>query len=66
MKIIMLIIIFLMIGALFIISENNINLREKSARNDFKVLYLSWFNQLFGNTKNIIGYVVKFDWLPEK
>ncbi|MBU1136110.1 MAG: hypothetical protein KJ559_01220 [Nanoarchaeota archaeon] len=65
MRLIILVLMFLMIGALFIVSENNLALKENKSRQELKTIYLSWFEQLFNNSKNLIGYVVKLEWLPE-
>ena len=65
MKLTLIIIIFLLIGAFFIISENKLTLRDSEARVEFGKLYLGWFGQILENSKNLIGYVVKLDWLPE-
>ena len=55
-----------MIGALFIVSENNLALKNPEARSDFGKFYTGWFSKLFDNSKSLVGYVVKLDWLPEK
>jgi len=64
MKLLFLVIMFLLIGSFFIISENNLALKDEEARKEFGKLYSSWFNQIFENSKNLVGYVVKLDWLP--
>ena len=65
MKIYMLIIMFLLIGAFFIISENNLALKNYDTRIKFGNLYLSWANQIIDNSKVLTGYIIKLDWLPE-
>ena len=65
MKIAMLIVMFFIIGALFIISENKIDMREEAGQGKFISIYISWLGQIFDNTKATIGYVVKMDWLPD-
>lgn len=66
MKIMLFILIFLLIGAFFIISENKLALIKQENRKEFGNLYYSWFWHLFDNSKNLVGYVIKLDWLPEK
>ncbi len=65
MKAYMLIIMFLLIGAFFIISEKNLALKNYDSRVSFGNLYLSWVNQIIDNSKVLTGYIVKLDWLPE-
>ena len=57
---------FLLIGAFFIISENNLALRDSENRTKFAELYTSWADKIFDNSRNLAGYVVKLDWMPEK
>jgi len=56
---------FLLVGATFIISENNLALKDAENRKKFGAMYMTWFDQLFENSKNLVGYVVRLDWLPE-
>ena len=65
MKFYMIIIMFLLIGAFFIISENNLAMKNEDSRVEFGNLYLSWVNQIIDNSKVLTGYIVKLDWLPE-
>ena len=65
MRILLFIILFLVLGALFIISNENLHLREKQDMKEFSGLYYSWMSQLFSNFKGISGYFVKFEWLPD-
>lgn len=61
----MFIIIFLLIGAFFLISENNIHINNTEEMTKFSSLYLSWLGNLAENAKEISGYVIKLDWLPD-
>jgi uncharacterized protein YxeA len=65
MKIILTILIFLILGAFFIISNENLALRDSNAFDQFTDLYYDWLNSLFDNGKDITGYVVNSDWLPD-
>jgi len=65
MKILTFILIFLVVGALFIIGENNLALKHPDNRDKFAELYMSWISKTFDNSRNLVGYVVKLDWLPE-
>jgi hypothetical protein len=65
MKVFLLVIMFFFIGALFIISENNLALSVPGNIDKAAGLYHSWLSQIFDNAKNMTGYLVKMDWLPE-
>lgn len=65
MKVAILLMMFLFIGMFFIISENKLALGEKGNFDRFVGLYASWFSHIFDNSKSVVGYVVKMEWLPE-
>jgi NDP-sugar pyrophosphorylase family protein len=65
MKIIMSLLMFLVLGALFIISNENLVLRESGNFEEFKDLYSDWLSELFDNGRTITGYVVDSHWLPD-
>lgn len=56
---------FLLIGALFIVSNQNLYLNNVDDRRNFYDLYYDWMNNLFGHAKQITGYVVNSEWLPK-
>lgn len=62
----MFIVIFIMIGALFIISENNLALKESKNIKEFGFLYMDWLGKIFDNSKRITSSVINLDWLPNK
>jgi len=66
MKFVVLILMFLIIGALFIISEKNLYMNKVENRGEFFKSYISWLNNLKENSKNIVGYVAKLEWLPKE
>lgn len=66
MKTLMLFIFFLLIGAFYIISNENIKMNSSENLNHFLDLYGSWFNKLLDNANIVSGYVIKMQWLPEK
>ncbi|MFH1308271.1 MAG: hypothetical protein ABIH72_05450 [archaeon] len=66
MKIIMFIVMFLIIGGLFIISENRLALRNPENFTKFGGLYFDWMGGVFNNGIEATGYVVKMDWLPDE
>ena len=64
MKILIIVMMFFILGALFIVSNNNFALYEKGNSGNFSQLYFDWVGDLYSNAQSITGYVVKLDWLP--
>lgn len=64
MRFFLFILIFLFLGAMFIISNENIHLKNSEGLSKFTVEYSNWLNNLFENTKTVTGYVAKLEWLP--
>ncbi len=65
MRILFIIAIFLFIGALFIISNENLHLKEKEEARRFANLYYDW---LFGIAENVGSFTmsaIKSEWLPD-
>ncbi|MEK6894270.1 MAG: hypothetical protein AABX23_02205 [Nanoarchaeota archaeon] len=54
-----------LIGALLIVSNQNLALGISENREHFIVEYSSWIANLFEKTLSIASYVVKNEWLPE-
>ncbi len=65
MKIVLLVIMFFLIGAFFIISENNLALSKPGNSDKVIELYSDWLSHIFDNSRSLAGYVVKMDWLPD-
>lgn len=67
MKILVLITIkFLLISALFIISNGNLHIRDAEERGIFFDAYSSWAKGVFSQGAEIVGYVVNSQWLPDE
>ncbi len=64
MKFTIVIIKFLFIGALFIVSNNNLHLADKHDMSTFLSIYYSWMDNVFLNAKVLTGYVLKSEWVP--
>ena len=62
----MFLVMFLLIGAFFIISDENIKLNSQKNAGEFFQLYGQWIDSLADNGKTVLGYVVKMEWLPDK
>lgn len=65
MKITMVVIKLLFLGALFIVSNYNLYLSNPIDRENFFNMYSSWLDHLFSQALDVTGYVVKFEWLPD-
>jgi len=64
-KLIILIVILLIVGAYFIKSYNNLNLKEAKDLQTFIKVYSGWIYDLLINVKDVTGYVAKKEWLPK-
>jgi len=64
MRIIFFLLVFLLLGAFFIISNNNLHLKDSEEFKKFGDIYYSWLSGLFDNFKSLTSYVVKSEWLP--
>lgn len=64
MKISLIILKFLFVGALFIVSNQNLHLGVPIERNIFFHDFYSWLETLFDHFSQISGYVVESHWLP--
>ena len=60
----MILIKIFIIGALLIISNENLALQNPTNRERFVEEYTAWLSQLFDNGTVVIGYVISNEWLP--
>lgn len=65
MKLLVIILMFFIIGALFIISNNNLAMYKQENFEKFSELYVEWFNSIYVNIQTLTGEAVKLDWLPK-
>ncbi|MDD5192241.1 MAG: hypothetical protein PHH54_05885 [Candidatus Nanoarchaeia archaeon] len=65
MKTLMFVVLFLLIGAFFIIANENIKLDSKENVYYLFDKYGQWFDKLIGNGRTAVGYAIKMQWLPE-
>ena len=66
MKITIIIIKLLFLGALFIVSNQNLHLIDTDERAIFTDMYSKWISSLVVQGGEVTGYIVKFKWLPTK
>ncbi len=64
MKLSIIVVKFLFIGALLIIANFNLHLRDPAEREAFVNMYTDWLHSLFLQGKEVTGYVIKFEWMP--
>ena len=64
MKIQIVIVKLIVLGALFIISNQNLHLAVAAERAVFLDTYAAWVANLINQVAQVTGYVVRFDWLP--
>lgn len=64
MKVMIFILMFFIIGALFIITNNSLAMHKQENIERFSELYIEWINQIYANIQAITGQVMGFDWLP--
>ena len=63
-KIYLIIVIFLLMNAFFIISENNLKLNDSENIKIFTSSYVNWFKDIGNNLGTITGNVVNLTWVP--
>jgi hypothetical protein len=66
MKFLTILIIFLLMNAFLIISNNQLALKEPENIPKLKNLYLDWVKNLGKNMVQLSGEVIKLDWITEK
>lgn len=65
MKIAMVVVMFLLLGAFFIVSQNNLALNSSENVDKFVSRYIDWIGSFVGDITRLGGFVVKLEWLPE-
>ena len=65
MKIILIILFFLVLGALLIISNNNLIMCNSKNIEVFSELCIEWINNIYINSQNLAGEVIRMNWLPK-
>jgi hypothetical protein len=65
MKFLMIILMVLVLGALLIVSNNNLALSDSKDVKEFSSIWVDWTEKIFSNVGEITGNAVKLDWTPE-
>jgi len=66
MKITIILIKFLFVGALFIISNHQLYLSNQQQMDEFFDRYYNWLSLIFENAMEVSGYVVHSAWIPDQ
>ncbi len=64
MKVVMIVLMFFVFGALLVIGNNDLVLSDYKDSENFSKLYITWLDNVFENVKGVTGNVIKLDWLP--
>ncbi len=65
MKLLMLAVMLIFIGAFFIISNSNLALSQEGNMQKFVSMYKVWIFSITDNLLKTTGYMIKMDWLPK-
>ena len=65
MRFLIIILMFFILGALFIISNNELALYERENFEEFKFLYSGWLDGIYDNMLTMTGEAVKLSWVPD-
>ncbi|MFH1802418.1 MAG: hypothetical protein ABH864_03110 [archaeon] len=66
MRIGLIVLKFLLIGALFILANENIHLSNPVEREGFYSRVYDWLDTLYQQSLGVVGYVAKSEWLPNE
>ena len=64
-KLLVFAVVFLLIGAFFIISQQKLDLKEKQGQAAFLKSFGNWIGNMGKNTLTITANIIKLDWLPD-
>jgi len=56
---------FIFIGALFIVSNQNLHLKNPEELSQFIDLFVAWLSTILSHASKITGYVANSEWLPQ-
>jgi hypothetical protein len=64
MRIAIFLVIFFIISALMIVSNNNLSLYKNENLPKFSQLYIQWLGSIYQNIITTSEYTIRLDWLP--
>ena len=65
MKVLIFVLMFFVLSALVIISNNGLALSDDENLKEFGDLYLNWAERIYSNVQGVTGEVVRMEWLPK-
>ena len=65
MRIMLFVIKFFLLGAFFIIGNQNLALSHPENRQAFITQYQDWIYDVASNLNSLTGYIVRVEWLPQ-
>lgn len=65
MKFLIFVLMFLFLGSLIIINNNDLNIYETEDAKEFSKIFFAWADSTYKNIQTITGKAVKLDWVPE-
>ena len=65
MKLLMLAVMLIFIGAFFIVSNSNLALGQEGNAQKFVSMYKTWIFSITDNLLKTTGYMIKLDWPPK-
>ena len=64
MRLLFFLLVFMLFGAFFVISEEGLRLNVEEDRGVFSGLYLNWLDNVFANGASITTNAIRENWLP--
>ena len=64
MRLFLFVLKFFLLGAFFIVSNNNLALSDSNKRAEFFLSYKVWLGEISENIVSATGHVIKLEWLP--
>ena len=65
MKLAVFVLMFLILGSLIIINNNDLNIYGEEGSKEFVRIFSGWVDGIYENVKTMTGNFVKLDWVPE-
>lgn len=56
---------FLILGSLIIINNNDLNIYNKEDSKEFSKIFFNWVDGVYKNVQTMTGNFVKLNWVPE-
>jgi len=64
MRVLVFVLVFLLLGAFYIVTSHNLSLKNPASFETILVKYLEWFPKIAENIVSITGHAIKLKWMP--